>query len=298
MSHHRYRNGKSSIGRARKVYGPLLRHLSSHAGFISARLVTGGQQAGFTPAVIQRSLRKPNRGQEYPGRGSRGGGPQPSPALLYDLGYLQVFAKLPVQARGAVLVPDMLVVRDTCEEMVAACRNVRAVGPFLPLQGHVTLFLFLLQVVEQDRHAVARGVLKGQRDEDESDTELSEVVPGDRILLVVPLERRRVVEGEARLRKALADLSTELLCRSAVGGRELAPQQVGDSAVHVPQATVDGELKAALGLRSLRRRHAVGAGDDDEVGMTQVVGGRPHHLQLADELVGRDESLAGDMAAA
>ena len=32
--------------------------------------------------------------------------------------------------------------------------------------------------------------------------------------------------------------------------------------------------------------------------MTQVVGGRPHHLQLADELVGRDESLAGDMAAA
>src|SRR5437762_226776 len=118
MSHHRYRNGKSSIGRARKVYGPLLRHLSSHAGFISARLVTGGQQAGFTPAVIQRSLREPNRGQEYPGRGSRGGGPKPSPALLYDLGYLQVFAKLPVQARGAVLVPDVLVVRDTCEEMV------------------------------------------------------------------------------------------------------------------------------------------------------------------------------------
>src|SRR5438067_3251688 len=87
MSHHRYRNGKSSIGRARKVYG----------------------------------------------------------RRLYDLGYLQVFAKLPVQARGAVLVPDVLVVRDTCEEMVAACRNVRAVGPFLPLQGHVTLFLFLLQ---------------------------------------------------------------------------------------------------------------------------------------------------------
>src|SRR5207244_6569592 len=119
MSHHRYRNGKSSIGRARKVYG----------------------------------------------------------RRLYDLGYLQVFAKLPIQARGAVLVPDVLVVWDTCEEMVAACRDVRAFGPLLPLQGHVTLFLFLLQVAEQDGHAVARGVLKGQRDEDESHTEVSEVVP-------------------------------------------------------------------------------------------------------------------------
>ncbi len=74
--------------------------------------------------------------------------------------------------------------------------------------------------------------------------------------------------------------------------------KIGNSAVHISQPTVDGELDPALGLRRFGGRDAVGPGDDDEVPMAEVVGRVAHHLELADELVGRDERLARDVAAA
>src|SRR5712691_8006911 len=105
----------------------------------------------------------------------------------------------------------MLVVGHTREEVVAPGRDVRIRRPLLPLQSHVALLMAVLEIIEQHRHAVAGGVLEGERDEDEANAELAELVPGDRVLLVVPLEGRGVVEGKSSLRESLADLTAELL---------------------------------------------------------------------------------------
>src|SRR5579859_2754213 len=104
---------------------------------------------------------------------------------------------------------------------MAAGRDVGAVLPFLALQRHVALFLLLLQVVQQQRHATAGRMLQRQRDEYESDPKLAQIVPRDGVLLVEPLERRRVVERKASLREPLANLCGELLDRSALRGRKL-----------------------------------------------------------------------------
>ena len=145
---------------------------------------------------------------------------------------------------------------------------------------------------------MAGSVLQRERDEDEADAQQAQLVPGDRVLLVEPLERGRVVESKPRLGEALADLGAEGLCRPALGGRKLAPQQVGHAAVQVAKPAIDCQLQPALGLGSLCCGHAVGARDDDEVGVAEVVGNAAHHLQLADEFVRGDERLARDMAAA
>ena len=141
-------------------------------------------------------------------------------------------------------------------------------------------------------------VLESEGDEDEADAEQAKLIPRDRVLLVVPLEGRRIVEGEPGLREALADLGAERLCGSALRGRKLAPQQVRHAAVEVAEAPVDRQLEAPLRLGRLGRRHSVGARDDDEVLATQVVGRAAHHPQLADELVRRDQRLARDVPAA
>src|SRR5207245_11190880 len=107
-----------------------------------------------------------------------------------------------------------------------------------------------------------------------------------RVPLAVPLERRRVVEREPRSRKSLADLGAELLCRLSLSGRELTPQKVRHAAVEVAQPAVDGELDPALALGRLGGGHAVGARDDYEVLVAEVVGRAAHHLELADELIG------------
>src|SRR4029077_11943039 len=95
-----------------------------------------------------------------------------------------------------------------------------------------------------------------------------------------------------------ADLAAELLCGSALGGRKLAPQQVGDPAVHVTQAAIDGQLDSALRLGGLGGGYAVGARDDHKVRVTEIVGGGAHHLELAHELIGGDERFPRDVAAA
>src|SRR5690348_16492493 len=86
-----------------------------------------------------------------------------------------------------VLLADVMVVWDASEQMVGARRNVRSLVPFPALEGHVALFLRLLQTIEQDRHAVAGRVLQRERDEDEPDAEQPQLVPRDRVLLVEPL---------------------------------------------------------------------------------------------------------------
>src|SRR5258708_58618 len=73
------------------------------------------------------------------------------------------------------------------------------------VEGDVGLVEGVLQVVEQHRHPVAGGVLQRERDEDETDAKLGEGVPRDRVLLVVPLEGRRVVEGEPCLWKSRSE---------------------------------------------------------------------------------------------
>src|ERR1700693_5242379 len=165
---------------------------------------------------------------------------------LDDLRYLEVLVHAFAKPRRPVLLADVLVIWHTCEEVVAAGWEVGAVRPLLALKRHVALLLVLLQVLEQHRHAVPGRVLKGERDEDEADAQLAELRPRDGVLLVEPFEGRRIVEGESRLGKPLANLGAELLRRPALGGGELAPQQVRHAAVHVAEAAFDRQLDAAL----------------------------------------------------
>src|SRR5947209_15183213 len=171
------------------------------------------------------------------------------------------------EARGAVLASDVVVIGDACEEVVRPCRDIPAIGPLLALQRHIALFLVLLQLFEQNRHAMPRRVLERERDEDESDAQKAQLLPRDRVLFIEPLERRGVVEGESGFGEALADLGTERLGRLSFRGRELAPQQVWNSAVQVAEAAVDGQLEAAPGFGRFACRHAVGACDyNEEIG--------------------------------
>src|ERR1700694_430552 len=213
------------------------------------------------------------------------------------LRHLEVLVHLLAEPRRAVLLPDVLVIGHAGKEVVAARGNVGVGSPLLALQRHVALLLVVFEVVEQARHAVSGCVLQRERDEDEPDAKFAEVVPGDRILLVVPLERRRVVEGEPRLWKSLSNLRAKLLSRRALRGWELAPQEIGHPAVEVPQPAVDCQLDASFRLGRLSGRDAVGARDDDEVGVSEVIGRGAHHLELADELVGGDQRFPGDVAA-
>src|SRR5437879_6987153 len=105
---------------------------------------------------------------------------------------------------------------------------------------------------------MARGMLDCERDEDEAHAEQAQLIPGDRVFLVEPLERRRVVEGESRLREPLADLGAERFRRSALRGRKLAPQEIANARVEVAKAALDGELQAALRLGRFGGRHTAG----------------------------------------
>src|SRR5437016_2945012 len=137
------------------------------------------------------------------------GAPSPSQAkftgYLNDLRNLQALVYLAAQARRAVLLPDVVVIRNPGEEVVRPRRDRGAIRPLLSLQIHVTLFFVVLQAFEEDRHPMAGSVLQRERDEDEADAQQAQLVPGDRVLLVEPLERGRVVESKPRLGEALAD---------------------------------------------------------------------------------------------
>ena len=116
--------------------------------------------------------------------------------------------------------------------------------------------------------------------------------------VVEPLERRRPVEREARVREALADLDANdsTGSRSEVGNSHQT--QVGDAGVQVAQRPLDRQVQAARRLRRVDRRQPVGAGDDHEVVVAQVVRHGARHAQLAHHLRRRDQRLAADVPAA
>ncbi len=97
-----------------------------------------------------------------------------------------------------------------------------------------------------------------------------------------------------RFRTSVANVSTG----SAVGRRELAPDEVRDARVEVAQARSIASSMPRCRLRCVDRRQAVGASDDREVLAPEVVGDGAHHPQLADHLLRRHERLAADVAAA
>src|SRR3981189_1238082 len=99
---------------------------------------------------------------------------------------------------------------------MASRRDVGVLRPLLGLERHVALLRLVIKSYEQHRHAVSGRMLQGERDEDEAHAQLAELIPGDRVLLVVPLEGRRVIEREPRTPESLADLRAELLCRPSL----------------------------------------------------------------------------------
>src|SRR5205823_3189143 len=146
---------------------------------------------------------------------------------LDDSRFCKMLAKLVAEAGGAIHLAHQLMVGHAGEEVVAARREIALGRPLLALERDVGLLVVLGKALKKRADAVAGGVLGGERDEEEADAEIGDLVEPEWVRLVLPLERRGVVEGEARLREALADLGREGLERTPLGGRELAPEQVG-----------------------------------------------------------------------
>ena len=120
--------------------------------------------------------------------------------------------------------------------------------------------------------------------------ELAQLRKRERVRVLVPLEGRRVVEGQAQVRVRLVHGLGEGDGRLAVRARQLRPHQV-HAGVGVGAAAADGLLEAAA-----HRAVGVGAGDDDEV-RVQPVAGVDRGAVLPDGLVERNDRLAGDVAA-
>src|SRR5215469_15298282 len=123
--------------------------------------------------------------------------------------------------------------------MVAARRDRTIARPLAALQLDVAVLLFGLESLQQAAHAEAHRVLGGQRYEDEAHAHLRQLIPGHRVLLVEPLERRRVVESEPSIGEAFPDLLVEALRGTSLRGGKLAPHEVGDAAVEVAQRALD-----------------------------------------------------------
>src|SRR5438034_10456405 len=107
---------------------------------------------------------------------------------LNDLRNFEMLVHVLAQPRRPVLAADMVVVGHAREEVMGARGDVATVGPLLPLQVHVALFLLLHQVAQQYRHAMTGRMLESERDEDEANAEQSKLIPRDRVLLVEPFE--------------------------------------------------------------------------------------------------------------
>src|SRR5256885_2129223 len=103
---------------------------------------------------------------------------------------------------------------------------------------------------------------------------------------------------ETRRPHRLAEgLIGEPLSRLAIRIGELAPDQIGRTAVEIAERALDREIQSTRALGSIDRRNRVGTRDDDEVVAAEILGDRARHAQLPDHLVRRDERLAGDVAA-
>src|SRR5207249_11683552 len=111
---------------------------------------------------------------------------------LHDLRNLEMLVHVLAQPRRPVLAADMVVVGHAREEVMRARGDVATVGPLLALQVHVALFLLLLQVAQQHRHAMARSVPESEGDAAEADAEQPTLIPRDRVLLVAPLAGGRL----------------------------------------------------------------------------------------------------------
>src|SRR6202011_4006185 len=145
---------------------------------------------------------------------------------LDDLDGLQVLVHLVAEAGHMEVLSHVVVVRHACEEVVAARRDRVSTVPFAALEVDVAVLLPGLHRLQQGAETMTHRVLGGEGDEYEAHAHLGELIEGHRGALVEPLEGRRVVEREARLGEALADLLVEAFGGAAFGGRELAPEKV------------------------------------------------------------------------
>src|SRR3954454_1955847 len=142
--------------------------------------------------------------------------------------------------------------------MVALSRDVAAV-PFAALQLDVALLLALGHRGEQLAEAVAHRVLAAKRDEDELEPELAELGEGHRVGVLEPLERRGPIERELSVGEALLNLGCPGFHGLPIGGRELAPHEVGYARVEIAQSTIDRELKPARWFPRIDGRNSVRA---------------------------------------
>ena len=159
-----------------------------------------------------------------------------------------------------------------------------------PLEAPLGLFLVLGQLVHGVPDRVHRGVGTVERDEDEPIAELPQLPEGQGVGILVPAERRGVVERQRQARVRLLHGSGELDGRSAVGAGQLAPDQV-HTRVGVCAPTPDRLFHAAPD-----RAVGVGAGDDDEVTVEPVALGQRGAV-LPERLLPRHDGLARDVAA-
>src|SRR6266508_914658 len=185
----------------------------------------------------------------------------------------------------------------------------------LDVRGHALLGVCAGELV----HRCVQRVEAGERDELELVADFSKL-PLEACNLVVvevlaPVERRRAVVREQLARELLPDRLGELARLAHVRRRRLAPEQVGVRRVRETagdrglDAVVDAE--EALGRPLTRAERAVRVVDvaRDQVRAERVRPGdqhrryvehvrrEPRRVERADELAGRDEHLAAEVAA-
>src|SRR4051812_37478216 len=98
-----------------------------------------------------------------------------------------------------------MMVRNAGEEVMALRWEVSVIVPLLLLQLDVSLLLVRAHFLQQHADAMGVRMLRAQSDEKELHAEVRQVSELHGIRIIEPLEARRIVEREIRLRKALPD---------------------------------------------------------------------------------------------
>ena len=171
-------------------------------------------------------------------------------------------------------------------ELVVALGFVAQVSTFEVELGFLVVLGDVLHVLV---HRVCPGVQSIQRDEEVLVAEIAELLERERVLLLGPRERTRVVEREIEIGVGLVDRLGVVDGVLAGGVRHLGPDQV-DAGVGVDAAPLEVLFPVAVG-------GAVGvrSGDDDRVlGLLCVDGRGEARLRV----LTRDDLLAGDVATA